>query len=89
MRSWGTYAVCSAAIVALAEAGQVISPDDAGNFVKTARGLMENDKRRARYAANARAYAERSFDIVRIADRFLDVIATTGCHEHGVHDRRP
>lgn len=67
----------AAAVVAQAESGQVISSDNAGNFVNTARSLMENDELRARYAANARAYAERSFDIVRIADRFLDVIAST------------
>jgi hypothetical protein len=45
--------------------------------VDTAKGLMEHDELRTRYAANARAYAERSFDIARIADRFLDVIAST------------
>jgi hypothetical protein len=34
---------------------------------------MENDAERARYAENARAYAERSFAIAGIADRFLDM----------------
>jgi glycosyltransferase involved in cell wall biosynthesis len=67
----------AAAVVAQADAGKVISSDDAGIFVNTARSLMENDELRTQYAANARAYAERSFDIVRIADRFLDVIAST------------
>jgi hypothetical protein len=42
--------------------------------VKAAKELMENAGLRARYAANARAYAERSFDIVGITNRFLQTL---------------
>lgn len=62
-----------AAVVEQAEAGLVISPDSTEEIVSAAKTLMENSGRRARYAANARAYAERSFDITGIADSFLDV----------------
>ena len=67
----------AAAVVEQAEAGQVISPDSAGDFVNAARNLMENAELRVRYAANARAYAERSFNIAGIADRFLEVFLST------------
>ena len=33
---------------------------------------MENAELRTRYSTNARAYAERSFNIARIADQFID-----------------
>ena len=36
---------------------------------------MENAELRSRYSANARAYAERSFNIARIADHFLEAFA--------------
>jgi len=62
-----------AAVVEKAEAGLVISPDSTEEIVSAARSLMENDAERARYAENARAYAERSFAIAGIADRFLDM----------------
>ena len=62
----------AAAVVARADAGVVTSPDSANDFVRAARSLMENEELRTRYSANARAYAERSFNIARIADQFLD-----------------
>ena|ERR1700722_9814255 len=62
----------AAAVVEKANAGVVISPDSADDIVEAARMLMENSELRARYAANARTYAERSFNISDIADRFLD-----------------
>ena len=64
----------AAAVVVQAEAGIVISPDNAHDIVKAAKELMENAGLRARYAANARAYAERSFDIVGITNRFLQTL---------------
>jgi glycosyltransferase involved in cell wall biosynthesis len=63
----------AAAVIEQADAGVVISPDSASDFVNAARRLMENGELRARYAANARAYAERSFNIESIAERFLAV----------------
>jgi len=63
----------AAAVIEQADAGVVISPDSASDFVNAARSLMENRELHARYAANARAYAERSFNIESIAERFLAV----------------
>ena len=65
----------AAEVVERADAGVVISPDCEGDIVNAARSLMENAELRARYAANGRAYAERSFDIGRIADMFLEVFS--------------
>jgi len=65
----------AAAVVEQADAGVVISPDSASDIVNAARSLMVNGEQRARYAANARAYAERSFNIESIADRFLEVFS--------------
>jgi colanic acid biosynthesis glycosyl transferase WcaI len=65
----------AAVVVEQANAGVVISPDNTNNFVDAARSLMENAEMRTRCAANARAYAERSFNIASIADRFLDVFS--------------
>jgi colanic acid biosynthesis glycosyl transferase WcaI len=65
----------AAAVVARADAGVVTSPDSTSDFVKVARSLMENAELRSRYSANARAYAERSFNIARIADHFLEAFA--------------
>jgi len=67
----------AAVVVEQADAGVVISPDSASEIVNAARSLMENNELRARYAANARAYAERSFNIAHIADRFLEVLSTS------------
>jgi glycosyltransferase involved in cell wall biosynthesis len=67
----------AATVIERAEAGLVVSPDSAEDFVSAAKLLMENAELRARYAANARAYAERSFPIEGIADRFLEVFSKT------------
>lgn len=60
------------AVVEKAGAGVVTSPDSTEEIVNAAKNLIENVGLRARYAGNARAYAEQAFDIVSIADRFLD-----------------
>ena len=65
----------AAAVIEQADAGVVISPDSASDFVNAARRLMENGELRARYATNASAYAERSFNIGRISDRFIEVFS--------------
>ncbi len=65
----------AAVVVERAQAGVVVSPDSATDFVSAAKNLMENAELRARYAANARDYAERSFNIANIADRFLEVFS--------------
>jgi glycosyltransferase involved in cell wall biosynthesis len=63
-------------VIERAYAGLTVSPDSVDDFVMAAEKLMNNEALRARFAVDARAYAERSFDIVRTADRFLAVAAS-------------
>jgi glycosyltransferase involved in cell wall biosynthesis len=65
----------AAAAVESAKAGIVVSPDSTNDFIEAATSLMENAELRAVYAANARAFAEQSFEIRDIAEKFLDVFA--------------
>jgi colanic acid biosynthesis glycosyl transferase WcaI len=67
----------AATVVRRASAGIVISPDNAGEFVSAATQLMADADWRASCARHARSYAEQSFNISRIADRFLDVFEQT------------
>ncbi len=62
----------AASVVEQSGAGMVISPDQAEELLDAAKSLIENSKLRVQYASNARAYANRSFNIASIADRFLD-----------------
>lgn len=62
-------------VVELAGAGMVVSPDRSDELVNAAKSLIENPEMRARYASNARAYADQSFNIATIADRFLDLFS--------------
>jgi colanic acid biosynthesis glycosyl transferase WcaI len=62
----------AASVVEQSKAGMVISPDRSEELLNAAKSLIENAELRARYASNARAYANRSFNIASIADRFLD-----------------
>jgi colanic acid biosynthesis glycosyl transferase WcaI len=56
------------------ELGLVADPVDVEGFIANARKLMASPVDRARVAKNARAYAERSFDIEAIADRFETIL---------------
>jgi glycosyltransferase involved in cell wall biosynthesis len=62
----------AATVVERAEAGLVVSPQAGPAFVQAALTLMENPDLRARCANRGRAYAERSYNIDRIADIFLE-----------------
>ena len=55
-------------------AGVVIPPVDAAAFTREAAALLDDSGRRAACARNALAYAERTFDIGRIADAFEEVL---------------
>ena len=65
----------AASVVEQAGAGMVISPDRSDELLNAAKNLIENAEMRARYASNARAYADRSFNIASIADRFLELFS--------------
>lgn len=64
----------AARLIGREQAGLVASPDDAAGFTAVARSLMASAAERAKLAAGGRAYAERSFDIETIADRFEAVL---------------
>ena len=60
----------AARTVVNAGAGLVVEPTDAAGFVEAARDLVADPKTRARLAARARCYAEATFRIEAIAERF-------------------
>jgi glycosyltransferase involved in cell wall biosynthesis len=64
----------AARVVESSGGGLLVEPDDAGGLVEGARRLLADDELRARLGAAGRAYAERTFDIGAIADRFEKVL---------------
>jgi colanic acid biosynthesis glycosyl transferase WcaI len=64
-----------ARIVARENAGLVSPPLDEGAFLQNARALMSDPALRRRMAANARAYAEKAFDIEALGARFETIIS--------------
>jgi glycosyltransferase involved in cell wall biosynthesis len=64
----------AARIITREQAGAVVSPKDTDGFVAAAQALLDAPDRRAVLGANARRYAERTFDIEPIADRFEAVL---------------
>lgn len=67
----------AARTVRQAGAGLVAAPDDPRAFTEAARRLATDVDLRARAAANARRYAESTFDIEAIADRFEVLLCGT------------
>jgi colanic acid biosynthesis glycosyl transferase WcaI len=66
----------AAKVVAASGAGVVVEPDDAAGLVEGARRLLEDAELRASLGSSAREYAERTFDITTIGDRFEEVITS-------------
>jgi glycosyltransferase involved in cell wall biosynthesis len=64
----------AARIVARENAGIVVEPGDEAGFLAAAARLRADPELRARLGANGRLYAERTFDIGRITDRFEAVL---------------
>lgn len=60
--------------LAAAEAGIVVPPDDGAGWRAGAERLRADPALRARLGANGTRYAERHFDIERIAETFVDVL---------------
>jgi len=58
-----------------ASAGEIVFDDNEESFLGAARRMIEDPRGLQRYGANARAYAERTFDIDRITRQFLEVFA--------------
>jgi len=64
----------AARTVEKAGAGIVVEPSDEAGFLNAARRLRDSPQLRATLGANGRAYAERTFDIKWITDRFERVL---------------
>jgi glycosyltransferase involved in cell wall biosynthesis len=64
----------AARIVAENRAGVVGDPGDSQAFVQGARQLLQDQELRDEMAANGWRYAEKRFDIEKIADRFEEII---------------
>jgi colanic acid biosynthesis glycosyl transferase WcaI len=65
----------AARTVVRANAGIVVAPDDTEGFLAAAAKLRADPQLRAELGANGRAYAERAFDLDRIADTFEEVLS--------------
>lgn len=66
----------AARIVSDNRAGLVVPPEDIPAFAAAAQRLVQDKALRGQCADNGRDYAERTFDIRRIADRFEQLIRT-------------
>ena len=64
----------AAATVVCADAGRVAAPRDVDRLVADVDALLADPGERKRLGAQARAYAERTFDIEMIADRFEAIL---------------
>jgi colanic acid biosynthesis glycosyl transferase WcaI len=66
----------AAKVVEASGAGIVVEPGDGDALVEGARRLLADPSLRGRLGAAGRAYAERTFDIRAIGDRFEEVVAS-------------
>jgi colanic acid biosynthesis glycosyl transferase WcaI len=74
----------AARTVERASAGLVIDPDDVDGFVAAARRLLGDPALRENLASNGRRYAEATFDVRAIADRFEHIlVAAASAHVAG------
>ena len=64
----------AARIVQRANAGIVVEPADEAGFIAAARRLRDDPQLRQQLGGNGRAYAEKTFDIARITDKFESVL---------------
>ena len=65
-------------------AGIVVDPSDEAGFLAAARRLRDDAQLRARLGANGRAYAERTFDMRRITDKFERLLLGSADREQGL-----
>lgn len=66
----------ASATVERARAGEVIFNDNADSVVRAAARMLDDPDALQQYAANARAYAERTFAITRITQQFLKIFVS-------------
>ena len=75
----------AARVVQRAEAGLTVRPDDQEAFIAAADHLLADTAQCAQYGRNARAYAERTFSIDAITEKFLNIINQT-CGQNAAHE---
>jgi colanic acid biosynthesis glycosyl transferase WcaI len=63
-------------IINRANAGYAVAVEDVPNFVGAIKGLLDNPADRTALGKNGRAFAEETFDIGRIADRFSAIMSS-------------
>ena len=63
----------AARIVQRAVAGESVTPDRPQSLIEAAERMLQSEPLRQRYAANARSYAENTFQIEEVTQRFLEV----------------
>ena len=63
----------AARIVQRASAGESVTPDRPRGLIEAAERMLQSESLRHGYAANARRYAENTFQIEEITQRFLEV----------------
>ncbi len=68
----------AARIVARIEAGRIVPPTDPAAFVDAAAALLADPEQRRAMGRNARAYAEKTFDISAITDAFEEMFKGLG-----------
>ncbi|MBC9879329.1 glycosyltransferase family 4 protein [Bradyrhizobium sp. INPA01-394B] len=66
----------AARIVTRANAGYAVAVEDIPSFVGAIHGLLDSPEKRTTLGANGRAFAESTFDIAKIADRFGAIISS-------------
>ena len=64
----------AARIVAREGAGRIVPPGDAGAYARAGAALLADADAHAAMGAAGRAYAERTFDVARIAERFEGIL---------------
>ncbi|HKD95954.1 MAG TPA: glycosyltransferase, partial [Gaiellaceae bacterium] len=77
----------AARVVVRSGGGLVVPPKDPEALLAAAAALHADASRRAELGRSARAYAERTFDLERIADRFEQVLAALVAAEAGRRDQ--
>jgi putative colanic acid biosynthesis glycosyltransferase WcaI len=64
----------AARVVRLSKGGIVVDPHEVDEFIAAGHSLLADPELRSRLGTSARAYAERTFDIASIGDRFEEIL---------------
>jgi colanic acid biosynthesis glycosyl transferase WcaI len=67
-----------AAMIREAKSGIVVNPGDTAGFIVAVKSLLNNDTLRLQLGHNARSYAEQTFDLEKVARKFLNILSRAG-----------